>query len=419
MRHAAPMTHARAEFPVLDEGLRFLDWGATGLVPERTRRALHDWVDRVAGCAGGTSTWIHGEGAEVRGRVRSGVARELGVGDEEIAIVESTSAALGLASRVVPARPGDNVVLLENDYLAVAMPWRHRAEREGLELRLVPAVDGAFDAEAILSRVDERTAAVAHSTVAWTSGARTDLAAIGEGLAGHRAAWIVDGVQSFGVAHHDLAGISRVDFFCAGGHKWLCSPLGAGFLRVSPEAARRFDTPDSGFLSAPGPRGPWFRWFEDPRSRLLDPVSFPPLGRSFEVGGTPSYPGAIGLDGFLSLLDEVGGTRAVQGHVATLRARLVDGLITIGWQARPIGGGGPSAITVLGLEGGQPEEAALAARLGERRLLTSVRYAGGAGGLRVSLHAMNDEGDVDALLEALGEEARSGTTGVLRDRARA
>jgi selenocysteine lyase/cysteine desulfurase len=49
------------------------------------------------------------------------------------------------------------------------------------------------------------------------------------------------------------------------------------------------------------------------------------------------------------------------------------------------------------------QNVALMTRLQERKILVSVRYTSGVGGIRVSCHFYNSQEDVERLLNAVGE----------------
>lgn len=65
-----------------------------------------------------------------------------------------------------------------------------------------------------------------------------------------------------------------------------------------------------------------------------------------------------------------------------------------------------AGLVVFGLPGGVEAERALAARAREERVVLSVRYSHGLGGLRVALHGMNTADDVERLLELVTRGTR-------------
>lgn len=395
----------RAQFPALDGGLCFLDWGATGLPPRTAVEAVGEFMEHAAACPGAVSTWMHAaHGGGTRSRVRALVARMLGGGASpgDVAIVESTTAGINGAASSIRLREGDNVVLSAIDYLAVATPWKHRAQRDGIELRYAPSARGELEIDAILSCIDERTRVVCVSTLAWTTGALLDGEALSRETRLRGILLILDAIQTFGVAPLDLGRV-HASFVAAGGHKWLCSPLGAGFLYVHPLVAARHQPPYVGFLSGRPAALDWPAWFESPDSGPDDPVVFPAAGRTFETGGTANLPGAIGLWKSLELLAGAG-VESIREHVLALGDQLIEGLDRLGLVlATPRPRERRAGIVTFQTGEGQASEKALANRLADRGIVVSVRYCGGFGGVRVSLHGMNNRADVERLLDALAD----------------
>ena len=392
----------RAQFPSLDQGLCFLDWGSTGLVPRATRDAILEFTDRVAACESRSSTWFHGEHAAMRNRVRKIIADELGspAGSGDIALLESTTHGLNTAVSAIRMKPGENVVLAGADYLAVSTPFKHRARRDEIEVRYVDPQDGRMLIDDILMSIDERTRVVAMSTVGWTTGALLDVESVAGECRSRGILLVLDAVQTFGVVPLDLER-SPAAFVSVGGHKWLCSPLGTGFLYVHKLVAARHQPPYVGFLSGCPKSGSWPEFFEDPNAGPDAPVMFPATGRTYEVGGTAGYPGTIGLLSMLELLTRVG-VEKIYEHVLALGDQLIDGLrskglILVTPEARFERGG----LIVFQTGEGLASEKALVERLRDQGIVVSVRYSKGQGGVRASLHGMNSTDDVERVLAAL------------------
>lgn len=401
------LTELRRAFPAFGDGLCFLDWAATGLLPEPSRRKVHQYVDQLLLCPGAESTWMHGVHGKTRNDVRVLAARMLGARAADVALVESTTAGMNTFALAMPMRPEENVVLLSIDYLAVATPWKARAAREGFSLRWVDHRDGTVSADDILAACDARTRAVALSTICWTTGALIDLDTLAPALKDRGIHLVVDGIQTFGVVPVDVTRTPAAAW-CVGGHKWLGSLLGAGLLYVDPDVAAAHPPPVIGFLSGRPARGQWWEWFSDPLASPRDDVEFPPAGRTWETGGTASYPGAIGLKESMSLLDAVGVPRIAE-HVRDLGTRLIGGLESRGLEVlTPREPARRAGIIVFKVPGDAAAQTAAAAALRNQGIVVSVRFSEGVGGIRASLHGPNDETDVDRLLTALDQRPWSG-----------
>ncbi|HYC76792.1 MAG TPA: aminotransferase class V-fold PLP-dependent enzyme [Planctomycetota bacterium] len=401
---SAALRDLRAEFPALDEGLCFLDWGASGLLPARTRAAMQAFLEKLAACPTAQSVWMwgeHGDGEGTRGRARAAIARMLGAKADDVALVESTTAGLQTAAESARVQEGDNVVLWEHDYPAVAIPWTVRARSRKLEVRFARTKDGAPDVDDLVARIDDRTRVVAVSTIGWTTGALVDLDAIAAETRARGIVLAVDAVQTFGVAPLDVRAVPA-SYVACGGHKWLCSPLGAGFLYAEPRTAARGRPQRFGLLAGrPARHSDWTAWFRSGEGGPDEEVVFPASGAALETGGQPSWPGAIGLAAATELLASAA-TGETLRHVRDLGDRLIAGLDTLGLETiSPRDPTRRAGIVVFRAPRGREQELAWCDALRRRRVAVTPRWSKGLGGVRVCLHAMNLEADVDRLLDEL------------------
>jgi len=389
----------RQAFPALDAGLGFFDWASTGLVPEPSLAAVHAYLRAAGACAATDATWVHGHGAKVRSEIRRTLARWLRGNPRDIALVENTTQGLNLAAQSTRLAPGDNVILSELDYLAVHMPWRQRARKDKLELRIVPHSDGRLRAEDLLERMDERTRVIAVSTIGWTTGELVNVDLLAREARQRGILLVLDATQTFGLTGlqvHEHA----PHFVACGGHKWLLGSSGLGFLWVHPETAARQQPHLAGFLAGHPPQGSWPDWFASPQSRVDDEVLIPAVGQSFESGGTANIAGSVLLHGNLQLLDAVGPEQLL-AHARSLGQQLIAGLDAKGYAVRsPRDDKARAGMVVFNAESAEAEQRLVAALRGQRIAL-SVRYTAGVGGVRASLHGANTANDVARLLDAL------------------
>ena len=169
---------------------------------------------------------------------RAKVARYLGAQRDEVALVRNTSEANNTINNGLPLKPGDEVVLWEENHPTNNVAWDVRAARFGIVVRrvatparpegvepLVKAFTGAFGA---------RTRVLALTHVSNLSGVRLPVkelcaAARARGIYVH-----VDGAQTAGALQVDLADMG-CDSYAASAHKWLCGPKEAGILYVRGE----------------------------------------------------------------------------------------------------------------------------------------------------------------------------------------
>jgi kynureninase len=173
-----PLSGYRDEFVIADDELVYLDGNSLGRLPVRTRDRLRDVVEREWGAdlIRGWSRWV--DASRAAGDV---IAELVDARPGEVVVSDSTSVNLyKLAAAALDARPGRTVVITDDDnfptdrYVLAGL-----AEQRGLTLRIVPSdPDEGVLLDAVAAAVDERTALVSLSHVAYRSGAVADLPGI-------------------------------------------------------------------------------------------------------------------------------------------------------------------------------------------------------------------------------------------------
>ena len=151
-------------------------------------------------------------------RLRDGFARVLGADSDGVALIPATSYGLAVAARNLDAKPGEQVVVLEDEYPSNHYTWMRFCERTGASLVVV-------EPGAIVEHIGDRTRVVAVPNVHWTNGSLVDLVAVADAARKAGAALVLDLSQSLGAMPLDLDAI-RPDFLVAVGYKWMLGTLG-------------------------------------------------------------------------------------------------------------------------------------------------------------------------------------------------
>ena len=396
------MLHARQHFPGLFDKT-FLDAACVSLAPLPAVEAIAKFLDLAMICPLESSTHQHIFMDEMRAAARPACAALIGAREDEIALVESTTHGLSLAAEAIPLQPGDHVLLSALEFLQVAVPWTQK-KKDGIEIDVVPNHKGEVRAEDFADRITPRTRVITISTVQWTNGYRLDLAAFSR-LCRERGIWlVVDGIQQLGALPLNVQQ-TPVDILACGGHKWLNSPFGCGFLYINRESQARLRPPTAGYLDIEDPAGGWGEYFQTPAIAPVQDYQYVQTARRFETGGTANYPGAVGLAASLKLIQELGPDR-IEAHIRGLTDSLLRGLDKLGIEVvTPRAVQNRSGIITFSI-GTAEQNVALMTRLQERKILVSVRYTSGVGGIRVSCHFYNSQEDLERLLKAVGEFQR-------------
>ena len=180
--------------------------------------------------------------ARGREEVRRALARALRVTAEEIVITRNTTEGNNVVSSGLDLRPGDEVVVWDDNHPSNLNAWRLKAARFGFTVTTVPVprshpgADGYV--ELFAKTFTPRTRLVAVTHVSSNSG---DLLPVGAICAAARARGIlslVDGAQAFGVLDNDLS-VMKPDFYTGSMSKWPCGPKEKGLLYVNKDVHAR------------------------------------------------------------------------------------------------------------------------------------------------------------------------------------
>jgi selenocysteine lyase/cysteine desulfurase len=315
------------------------------------------------------------------GEARQRAGRLLNADPHDVAFVPNTTAGVGLVAEGFPWKPGDNVVLPEEEYPSNQYAWMNLAHR-GVTARRVPSRGSRVLIDDLRAAMDGRTRILAVSSVEFASGYRNDLDALGA-MCHERGAYLfVDAIQSLGVLPLDVQR-TPVDFLSADGHKWMLGPEGAGVFWVRPELVEMLHPIGVGWKSV----------VQALDFARIDFALKPHAGRW--EGGTLNTPGVAALGASLGLLLDIG-IDAVAERVLHLTDILCERAARAG--LRVFSSRAPaekSGIASLELPG--VDVAALVARCREAGIIVNHR----AGRLRVSPHCYNTEDELERLIDVL------------------
>ncbi len=391
-RAAFPIFAAPAPVP-----LHYLDSAASSQMPravidavaqfDATSRAnVHRGVHRLAEAA--TAAY---EGARER------IARWLGVVPREVVFTSGTTAAINLVAHGFGATlaAGDEIVISEIEHHSNIVPWQLLRERRGIVLKALPVTgDGRIDLAALDRVVGPRCRLIAVTHTSNVTGAITDVAAVVAAARAVGARVLLDGAQRMPHGPVDLPALG-VDFYAFSGHK-MFGPTGIGVLWGRTEVLAGMQP----FMGG----GEMIRRVSIERTTFADP----PM--RFEAG-TPPIAQAVGLGAAVAFAETIDWP-AVAQHEMALTQRLLDGLATIK-AARvigPTGLQGRAPVVSFVLDDLHPHDVAqvldsrgVAVRGGHHCAQPFMDCCDLAGTTRASLALYSNAGDVDALIDGLGE----------------
>jgi selenocysteine lyase/cysteine desulfurase len=361
-------------FP-LREGDVFLDHAGVAPVSTRVADAVRRFLDEAT--TDGARRYPYWNlRVEV---IRSACARLVGVEAARVTFVKNTSEGLSFVARGLPWRPGDTVLLADREFPSNVYPWWGLSAR-GVATRFITPGEDGIDAEAIARALDGSVRVVALSAVAYGTGDRLDLEAIGRLCRDRGVFLVIDGAQALGAVPIDLER-DRLDCVVADGHKWLCAPEGAGFMALSENLLDRLEPIELGWKSVVAGEESFYPY--DLRLRR-DAAKL--------EAGSLSIMAIHGLGAAVELALEVG-VAEIEARLRGLTDALVEGLSL---RERPCLGrrcATRSSGIVTFVPRGEPER--VRQNLWARGVVTRIRF----GGLRLAPHHYQDVGDVERFFE--------------------
>jgi selenocysteine lyase/cysteine desulfurase len=308
----------------------------------------------------------------------------VGADTEEIALMPNTTYGLNLAARALPLRPGV-ILAFDGEFPSCVYPFQALGSR-GVELELIPRVNGLPDEEALVRAIVQRDDVVA-VVVSWTqfaTGYVADLARIGHACRSRGVFFIVDGIQGCGVRPIDLHALP-VDVFASGAQKWQLGPWGTGFVYVRRDLVTALQPLDVGWACMKSTTD---------YTRLTEyEFDFFDDARRFEVVTLAYHDFAVANASTALLLDL--GVANVAAHIEGLTARIVDWAqsrsdVRLVTPADPRRRAGVVSFAPTELD-------AMAARLTAAHVSHTVRE----GAIRLSPHVYNTIEEIDAVIGVL------------------
>lgn len=306
----------------------------------------------------------------------------VGVGAHQVAMVPSCATGISQVAFGYPWKRGDEILTLDQEYPSNAYPWIRVAERFGLNLiQHESGPDLSVDFEAFCERIGPSTTMVAISWVQYQTGATAPLEEISRRCQEVGAWLVVDGTQGVGVLPLAMGGI---DALCVSNHKWLCGPLGHGFLVLAEDKIEKLSPLSVGALT-------YGDWTMQTDARLAPKAT----AHRFEPGA-PAFFGTFASAASIKVMLELG-IDIIHHQAMDLVRRLEDGLRANGDRIiTQTDTANRSAILTFEPRIGVDKTKL---RLEKARITFGQR----AGGIRISPHGYNTSDEIDQLLSLLSD----------------
>ena len=172
---------------------------------------------------------------------RAGLAKQLHVKIEEIAITRNTSESNNIIAQGLSLKPDDEILLWDQNHPSNDVSWAVRADRSKCKVNYfdIPLSSDNYDniINIIENQITKKTRVVSFTHISNITGFKLPAAEICQsikekynGIHIH-----VDGAQTWGVEDVDLAAM-KCDSFSGSSHKWYMGPRETGLLFVKESA---------------------------------------------------------------------------------------------------------------------------------------------------------------------------------------
>jgi selenocysteine lyase/cysteine desulfurase len=167
--------------------------------------------------------------------VRRDLARDFGCDPEEMAITRNASEALEILIFGLDLKPGDEVLLTNQNYGRMITSWEQRVRRDGIVLTQVsfpvPPPSQDYLVEIFRRAITPRTRIIEVTHITNLTGQIFPVREIIEMARPRGIEVFVDGAHAY--AHFPFTRDELgCDFYGTSLHKWLLAPVGTGFLQV-------------------------------------------------------------------------------------------------------------------------------------------------------------------------------------------
>jgi cysteine desulfurase / selenocysteine lyase len=366
-----------ANFPILKNGIVYLDSAATSQKPQSVIDSIVDYYNNYNSNVHRGAHKMSALATSKYEEVRMKVAKLIGCEKSKVVFTKGTTDAINL---VANSYRGKTILVSEMEHHSNIVPW----QLAGCKLKVIPVNDNGeliFD-NGLLEGVD--LVAVTH--ISNTTGVVNDVKSLIDAAHGLGVKVLIDGAQAIPHTKVDVS-LLDCDYYAFSGHK-MYGPTGVGILYVK----------DSSSL-VPYQGG----------GSMISDVSFSKTTyadapHKFEAG-TPNIAGIIGLGSAIDFINSVGYSEisSIENNVhkyALEKLSSIDGLKIIGKSGAPV-----ISFVISDMHHADVsailDKCGIAVRSGHHCTLPLMRRFGLTGTVRASFAVYNTVSDVDKLIDGI------------------
>ena len=391
------LSHLRADFPVLETGVHFLDSGASSQKPIQVLEAMDNFARTSYANVhrGAYKLSVAATDAYEAARVR--VAEFIGAASpDEVVFTRGTTTALNTIAfgwGMEHLEEGDVILATQMEHHANLVPWQMVAKRTGAVLdHVLITEDGRLDMESFEEKLTDSVKLVAITGMSNVLGTMPDIPYISDVAHRFGARVVVDAAQLVPHSKVDVQALGA-DFAAFSAHKML-GPTGIGVLWGRMDALEETEPFEGGG--------------EMISTVTLHGSTWAGIPHRFEAG-TPSIIEAVGLHAAIDYLDSIGMEKVFE-HDRELTAIALERLadvpgVSIQGPRDTEERGGVISMTMEGIHAHDLatilDEENVAVRAGHHCAKPLMACLGVAATARASFYVYNQEDDVDALVKGL------------------
>lgn len=391
------LSHLKADFPILADGVHFLDSGASSQKPVPVLEAMDRFARTSYANVHRGAYRLSVAATDAYEAARERVARFIGASDSrEVIFTRGATTSLNTVAfgwGLENLKPGDRILATEMEHHANLVPWQMVARRTGAVLDHIPLGDDyRLDLDAYREKMSPEVKVVAVTGMSNVLGTIPPVREIADLAHRHGARVVVDAAQMVPHAGADVSALGA-DFIAFSSHKML-GPTGIGVLWGRLEALNETEPFEGGG--------------EMISDVTLHTATWAEIPHRFEAG-TPPIIEAVGLHAAIDYLDAIGMDK-IFAHDRELTAialeRLGD-MPGLAIQGPPDGAdrGGVISMTMDQVHAHDLatilDENGVSVRAGHHCAKPLMRRLGLASTARASFYVYNTEEDIDALVRGL------------------
>jgi cysteine desulfurase/selenocysteine lyase len=221
-----------SDFPQIKNDYIYFDTAATSLKPKAVIEAVNMYNEILSANIHRGMYFNSVKTTELYEEARSVVAKFINAKEDEIVFTRGTTSSINLVAYsygLVNLKPGDEIIVSEQEHHSQFLPWQNVAKKTGAKLRFVELnSEGKITIEMFKKVLNDKTKVVALNYVSNVLGYINDIKEIAQLTHQKNAIIVVDAAQAIQHIKVDVVDLD-VDFLAFSGHKML-GPTGVGIL---------------------------------------------------------------------------------------------------------------------------------------------------------------------------------------------